>query len=310
MGILLLAVLGGCARSLERPALSEQTLQSEDKQLLEEALSLMVERWSRVLAVSYRLRTAGVELCGAHVAPILGLIGARAIDLPTRFRETQLQMYGMSDQVVVLDVLPDSPAARAGVERRDKLVSVKGHAIRGYSDVVDALRDGDNTAVRVKIARNDNAMDLAVPVVLACSQDALLSFRGGLDVTVEKNHKDVAVSTDLLQFVQSDDELALAIARAMARSVIGKDTEDDGPKLPEADRLGLYLAARSGFETSSALAFWDRVALSRPTDVACIREGTEECKPPAGRYPDRAAEIQTTTLEIQEKRTKGEPLTP
>jgi membrane-associated protease RseP (regulator of RpoE activity) len=306
----LLAVLGGCARSLERPALAEETLQSEDKQLLEDALSLMVERWSRVLAVSYRLRTAGAELCGEHVAPILGLVGARATDLPSHFRETQLRMYGMSDQVVVLDVVPDSPAARAGVQRGDKLVSVKGHAIRGYSNVADALRDGDNTALRVTIARNDNAMDLAVPVVLACSQDALLRFGGGLDVRVEKNHKDVAVATDLLQFVQSDDELALAIARAMARSVIGKDAEDDGPRLAEADRLGLYLAARSGFETSNALAFWDRVALSRPAEVACVREGKEVCKPPAGRYPERAAEIQTTLLEMQEKRTRGESLTP
>jgi hypothetical protein len=285
-------------------------LQSEDKQLLEAALSLMVERWSRVLAVSYRLRTADVTLCGEHVSPILGLIGARAPDLPPRFRETQLRIYGMSQQVVVLDVLPDSPAGRAGIQRGDKLLSVKGHGIRGYSDVSDALRDGDNTSVRVTLERNESRLDLPVSVVLACNQDALLNFGGGLNATVEKNHKDVAVATDLVQFVQSDDELALAIARAMARSMIGKDAEDDGPKLTEADRLGLYLAARSGFEIANALAFWDRVVLWRPVEVACVREGAEECKPPAGRYPERAFEIRAATLEIQEKRAKGEPLTP
>lgn len=120
-GILLLAALTGCARTLEKPELDTQVVQNEDKQLLEDALTVVVERWSRVLAVSYRLRPTGVSLCGEHVAPILGLIGARASDLPARFRETQLQMYGMASQVVVLDVLPDSAAARAGIQRRDKL---------------------------------------------------------------------------------------------------------------------------------------------------------------------------------------------
>ena len=137
-----------------------------------------------------------------------------------------------------------------------------------------------------------------------------MKFGGGLDASVEKNRKDVAVATDLVQFARSDDELAFAIARAMARSLIGKDADDDGPRLTEADRLGLYLAARAGFDVSGALAFWDRVALWRPVEVECVREGREECKPPACHYPERAVAIEAATREILEKKARGEPLVP
>ena len=58
------------------------------------------------------------------MAPILGLIGARDHDLPPRFRETQLRMFGMRQQVVVLAVVPDSSAARAEIARGDQLLAI------------------------------------------------------------------------------------------------------------------------------------------------------------------------------------------
>jgi membrane-associated protease RseP (regulator of RpoE activity) len=285
-------------------------VQEQDVALLQESLSLMVDRWSRVLAVSYQLSTEAAELCGERVAPILGLIGARDRDFPRRFGETLLRAYGMDGRVVVLDVLRNSPAARAGIKKGDKLLAVNGDGIRAYQDVLDAMRDGDPESIQITLERDGGARSVSIPTTLACDMAALLVVDDRPGATIARNKKDVVVATGFVKFARSDHELAIGLATVMAQGLIGREAADDGPKLAEADRLGLYLAARAGFDVSQALEFWDRWALWLPTEVSCQKAGSEYCPPIAGRYPERAVMVRATVREILEKKTRGEPLAP
>lgn len=68
----------------------------------------------------------------------------------------------VADELPKLEVEPDSPAARAGVQAGDGLVAVDGHAARGDTlpAALQALGDADGKPVALRVRRADRELDL------------------------------------------------------------------------------------------------------------------------------------------------------
>jgi predicted Zn-dependent protease len=72
--------------------------------------------------------------------------------------------------------------------------------------------------------------------------------------------------------VADDDELAIAIAHQIGHQLIG--TFRTGKDEPDADALGLRIAARAGFDIAKAPAFWERVASEEFWKISSDMGGT------------------------------------
>ncbi len=278
-------------------------------------MDLLLEREVRVLSVSYQIRVAAVELCGDEVAPVLGLSAARRTDIGEVGRE----FWGLEDQIQVLHVLDGSPAARAGVRRGDLLLAINGRAIQKTEKIGEALRASRRGPLELRLQREESTLHPELPVVPACHHRVELVLTDALTTWQAYNREDLRVSTGLVRFVSSDDELAIAISHEIAHNVIGGWRESYSDAEPEADRLGLYIAARSGFDVSGALDYWERITLEHPWAIIFDKQSPDvrwsaywrmRREPLHGRMPYRAAGIRRTVREIAERAERGEPIVP
>lgn len=79
----------------------------------------------------------------------IGVGGQPVVDPALR---TQLQLAADTG-VVVQQVVPDSPAAKAGLQMHDIIIAVNGDAVHGMNELAQAVRNGGGQAVELKILR-------------------------------------------------------------------------------------------------------------------------------------------------------------
>jgi hypothetical protein len=104
-----------------------------------------------------------------------------------------------------------------------------------------------------------------------------------------------------------DDELAHAVAHQLAHQVQGSTMNISTDDEARADRLALYMVAASGFDISSAPAFWDRLTAVEPWKVLFDNLSGRRLHIA---MPARAIAIREAVAEIREKVANEEPLVP
>ena len=153
-------------------------------------------------------------------------------------------------------------------------------------------------------------MSVEVARLVACHHEAFIEI-GDLMLTDRARGDHFYVTSGFIRFAKTDDELALVVAHEIAHRLAGMRVVP-GPQVEvRADRLGLYLAARAGFDIAVAPEFWDRVALEQPWSLSEDVEHYGWTRvPPHGYMPSRAAAVRRIVAEIEEKIERGLPLLP
>ena len=268
------AALGASAPGLAQPA-------------PESAMTTLRQADARVAAIAYRLASAGRPLCPAPY-PLTGLLFHHLGDYLPGDRRGMIARYGLDRGPGVLTVLAASPAADAGLRAGDVLLAVNG---RGFPPVAVELAERDPDKRRRIAEAGEHQLEDALrlgPARLTLLRDgheilATLSSRPGCfgrvhlarnpTVNAFSNGEDVVVTTAMLDFVRSDDELALIIGHEMAHFILRHPPMHSSDKLlasigigsavfwkreEAADRLALRLMAAAGYDLDAAIPFWRR----------------------------------------------------
>lgn len=198
-------------------------------------------------------------------------------------RPAAREALGLGELPTVVGIVPGSTAERAGLRTGDQLESVAGAAIplggKGYArlqrldeQVEQALSRG---SMALQVRRGGARLAIEVPSAPGCASRFQLLPGPGLNAKADGRY--VQVSGGLVEFVRTEDELALVIAHELAHNILGHRARLDAAGVSrglfagfgknrgriretelEADRLALYLMARAGFDPSIAPAFWAR----------------------------------------------------
>ncbi|HET6438361.1 MAG TPA: trypsin-like peptidase domain-containing protein [Anaeromyxobacter sp.] len=115
-----------------------------------------------------------------------GYLGMAVRDLPAKNATEDEEASG---GVQVSDVDPGSPAARAGVQRGDRIESVNGYAPRSAEEFRFRVRDLDiGAAARLELTRGGKRLDLSMTAVELSPEEAveLVRRRVGLSVGEER----------------------------------------------------------------------------------------------------------------------------
>jgi GNAT superfamily N-acetyltransferase len=288
----------------------------------------------RVAAVSYRILAAAPPIC-TKVAPTIGLSVHDVRQYQAALRPAATRAFGFVGYPAVLAVAPGGPADRAGVHAGDAVTAIAGVPVAQFTAPgpdrrPQGIAEADDVGSRVATAsangevaldllRGGVALSVRIAPVAAC--DMPVQLEPGTRYDAWSDGRSVALTSALAGEAADDDELAFVIAHEAAHNILGhrdllrgrgigrgllsrigakgravRQTEE------EADRLGLYLAARAGYDPQAAVRFWQDFGRRHSNGI--FADATHPG------WQARAAALQATSDEILTKRAHGEPLTP
>lgn len=283
----------------------------------------------RVARVAQRLSEANVDLCPA-VRQSAGWALHSANQYSNELRPLVQARFGLEgDLPGVLSAPAASAAADAGLREGDLILAANGTALNagparatpafeGLAANVAVLdRALANGTTQLNVRRGSGSLTVTVEPHRACGYEVQLNPSDELNARADGRR--LFISTALAGFTQSDDELALILGHELAHHVLrhrswsdvggaGRETNDattvngTGDKETQADRVGLFLAARAGYETRVAPAFWRRFgAANWRVRYPQLRHASAE---------SRARALESVQIEIDTKRVGGEALLP
>lgn len=332
----LLLVLGGCAApSTQRVSVSAQQTAAEAQKQMDIVAEEFVSERSRLNRVHWQVVTNSVSLC-PKVTQLSG------IDVMARPKgdlgESLGRLYGVMPEPTILSIVPASPAEKAGLKPRDLVLSVYGLPLSNP----DAIRERARVAkpgelMPVQVRRAGQALTMALTPVPACDYPATLVPQQVLNAYADGER--IFVTRGMMAFARTDEELALVVAHEIAHNTM---RHADAKKVnaaaglvgdlalailsrgayrqssiseaasqaysqefeAEADYVGLYMLANSGFSVDEAPKFWRRMAAANPGNI----KGTHTASHPPTSY--RMVALEEAAKEIQHKRSTSAALVP
>ena len=159
----------------------------------------------------------------------------------------------------VVQVVPDGPAARAGLRLDDQIMAANGEAWAGpgFAAVFARAGWGQVEAGRIVLAVTRGTATQTIPVSgeLACAVAVRLIPQAKVNASAASG---VAfINSGIEQALPQDDQLAAVIAHEVAHVILGhsraNSTSTDRSRMErEADALGVRLALRAGFDPQGA----------------------------------------------------------
>lgn len=295
------------------------------------ALLALQQMDERVATIGHRLALANLELCGARRMPLSGLLFHAIEQYGADARADAAASFGLGTEPAVLVVVPGSPAEQAGLQPGDALLSIAGHSFppvkterkgnyRRVQQVEEHLLATLMTGpVFIEYRRGGEARAAVLQPEPGCLSRVQIVPSTKLNASADGTY--VQLTSRVVDYVKSDDELALVIAHEMAHNILSHRARLDAQNVSrgifkaidgsagkiratevEADYLALYLMARAGYDIGAAPAFWDRFGPGGILEI--FSDGTH---PGQG---SRVEAAERTIAEIRAKQRQSLPLVP
>ena len=243
----------------------------------------------RVVTVVHRLATRGAAHCSAS-HPLTGMALHHLDEYEARDQAEAVRQYGLDKGPGVLAVVADGPAAEAGVRAGDVLLAVNGISLpkmraatkrpkpRQLADAADAVIEaqGRTGGLQLDLLRDGARHQALLKPVQGCAARGRLARSNQPNAFADGRY--AIMTTKMLDFVASDDELAVVMAHELAHNFLGHPQRLDAQKVPhgilrgfgknagrvrvteeEADRLSLKLLWAAGYDVWAAIPFWRRL---------------------------------------------------
>jgi len=288
----------------------------------------------RVAVVAWQLARANADLCPV-TRPSLGWTLHSASQYGAELRPLARQRHGLDgDLPGILAAPADSPAALAGLQPGDLIVSVNGLALeRGEESAAAYEGLQANSAVldraatlgplQLQVRREGVERSVRLRPIQACAYATQVEVTGKL--RAHADGRTIFISDGMANLAGTDAELAFVLAHELGHAVLEHRTDDSvtgvrgasnwaismrrGLSLgseADADRMGLFLMARAGFDPDAALTFLTAYEqVDAGADYAQINTG--------GVYrssPDRRRALQPVLADIASRRAAGRVLIP
>ncbi len=306
----------------------------------QEALRTLATLQNRLDRVAAPLLVNNAALCKSHSRKLLGFSAKNRYSYSAELAGLVQQTFGFDERLQVTNVLAGSGAARVGVQRGDILIAAEGKEIaqgenaeRQAAVILAPLVQGRSN-VKLTVARNNANLTLDIPLTSSCGFSIDL---GNADhVNAYADGRRIVITRGMLNFAQSDDEVAYVLAKEMAHNVFAHAPKQRmnatmggiidnlirvNPDLStmtgmagvkpysqefdaEADRLALYMVARAGYRIENVSSFWQRLANQYPASVLNAYTAIH----PATAV--RLAAIDKAATEIQSRQSARRPLLP
>ncbi len=253
-----------------------------------------MQQRSRVESVGFRLRRAAEPECRKQnrTRNDLGLVVWSLASFPNADDQARLRgAYGLDNSVTVAIAIEGAPAHRSGLRQGDVITHVNGEALPVGTGATERFIARSNAAARsgAVALRLAGGRELSIAPDAVCDYPALLVRSP--DTNAAADGASFAITTSLYELTRSDDELAVILGHELAHNILGHlsgtapsgssssgrlleaftrssisaalsasaSPAHDPKKEIEADRVGLELMSRAGFNVTAADTMWTRL---------------------------------------------------
>lgn len=275
----------------------------------QEKLALM--EWDsmaeRLLRVGRPILLANEGLC-SKTAPDIGVLTHSLKSYDKRLRDGSERELGAGDDTEIFHIAIDGPGHKAGLRRGDIIRNAKGRALRS-SAIQKALKENEP----LRLDRSGVISDLEIIPDKACAYNLRLSQSAAINAYADGHT--ITITTGMMDFIESDEELALIVGHELAHNTMGHIRKIIGnyilsgfatrytrPFESEADYVGLYYSKRAGYVIDGVEELWRRLAKVSPKNVSRAKTHPS--------FPDRYLRLAATRNEIDMKVAADEPLLP
>lgn len=226
----------------------------------------------RMTNIQWRLRQVAENTCPVQAADIGIALDDRRAYQP---RDWPLigQTLGLYERPIVAAIAEGGPAMLAGLLPGDEVETIAGEDVEVIAErrkagklvaeelIEEISQKSPGKPFNVGVKRANLSMSIEVVPVKHCAVRLVLVSNNSVDAHSDSHN--VAISTGLVAFSQTDDELALAAGHELAH-VIHRDRRGGGiAKRREledaADSLGLRLMRCAGYDANKGLLLFDRL---------------------------------------------------
>ncbi|MFN3946371.1 MAG: M48 family metalloprotease [Allosphingosinicella sp.] len=245
----------------------------------------------RVAEVAWRLAVRGAPFCPAP-HPLTGLLLHHLPEYAPADRPAFVREHRLDRGPGILSVVADSPAAAAGLRAGDVLLAVNGAAFpspaamaaerdrRRWRPMVEASEAQLEAALqagpaRLTVLRGGESFETTLAPRPGCPMRIRLARSPQNNAFADGRY--VVMTSALLAFLESDDELAAVLAHELAHNVLGHRQRLADQRVPrgllrgfgrngarvratelEADRLSASLLWAAGYDLDAAPRLWRR----------------------------------------------------
>jgi hypothetical protein len=306
--LLLTSALSGCVGN-GAPGLDEQTLFAaqidQGRRLAGESLRVR----SRLMNLDLALTVAASDFCGALTRPKLGgVFGSSTGFTGAASRAVVEESFGLSEDPTIIYVTPKGPLAVGEIQPGDRILAVNGQAVDSLQKV-DQLVSASPQRVELTLGRGDQELRRTVVPAAACPVTLDYSVSSVL-VPWKVSKLSGGVPLGLMNLLDDDDELAMILGHQLAHLLFERAEDDRLAHERRADRFGLFIAARAGYDVKVAERAWEKLAFEYPWLITTPPPTSIFSRYPHNSLAQRMEGIRATVREIDRLRAQGRPLVP
>jgi membrane-associated protease RseP (regulator of RpoE activity) len=347
VGVAALGLIGWIDPKTAAPEVTKDAVAAEAKRQAVYVFNARMKEIRRVDDIAFKLEVANQDLC-ADRHPRLGLSWGSAEGYDPKLRDAAIEALQLGDGLTVTQVVTGGPAATAGLQAGDVLVSVNGEtpptgkgATAKFAKRLTEILGQSTAPVAFVVRRAGQEQTIAVTPVMACAYDVVVEDSS--EINASADGRAIHINRPILKLAENDEELALVIAHEIAHN----GQHHIQAKMHNARIVGVggfildVAAAAGGVNTNGAFtkagmqmgaahaapqfeAEADYVGMYYMARAGYRTEGVEDfwrkmaVEAPQSIFiksdhppsPDRFLAIAAASKEIEAKRTNGEPLTP
>lgn len=178
---------------------------------------------TKLNTVAFRVTTANREFCDKWVIPQIGLFAATPASLPSKYRKFSREALGLRwVRATVIAIVPDDPAAKAGMKDKDELVSFNGWNVppTAITRWINAfMEENGELPITVVARRGDEDITFTVTPVTGCAIPILLETNP--EPNAFTDFSKIVIQTGILRSTRTDAEVAIIVGHELAHNTMG-----------------------------------------------------------------------------------------
>ena len=303
-----LLLVSGCGGGFAPPPIEAGALAQEQEERAVRLISDRIALSGRLRDIEFSIVTESAAFCRGVERPAVGVVLASEASFSGKIARTAArEELALGEQLTVVHVVPGGPLDVAGVKANDRVLTVAGVEAKTQEAFQDAI-GGKLEPFVLRIARDTQELEKTVRPFPACPVS--LRYVQSAQLLPDKLSRTTAgLPRGVIRLFENDDELAVVIGHQLAHLIFEQPGQDEIERERRADRLGLFLTARAGYDISGAVGVWEKLVQEYPWLGSPQNPDRYRAYPHQG-VAMRVAGLEAAIREIEDLRARSQPLVP